>query len=1109
MVQKKAENKVGNRAEMKNSIKLDRRTAGKSPLYEEMIARPSQSIRGGGELKKKLRRSRSLKLADWRSIGSPPKQDEDAKKKQTATRMEDRSPNYMKPTSSSDKRKENVQVSTQTQTSNRIQRARDSNYTRKKPDARGSKSTTASASKNVKQLTRSSSLKPIKPSMKATGLPLFSLQDIARSTCSSTIKDSKFPDYLDLHPGGTESEGTSIFKVCPYTYCSLNGHFHKPLPPLKHFISARRRLLKTQKSVKMKGSIPRRIKNAKEVKKKIDTGQNLVPVRSEEVFRTDMISSPRWPHSWNEEQSELLTGDWSDEFFLEIFPDWAPDLTDVESFGKCGNMEICSDDEVAEPTNEEDDAKKLSESVVVSCEKIASESEQDCVKAEETVSSRAHYEKNVSLEAEDGGNHEDRIDDSCLRDADTAAALSGASQSIDCNVALDQLSDENGSFFPEEDVTSEACGGSESDEVGLRSDTITEMEEDDEASLYDETSGSSFTDGEPEHASTPLVREAVLIYDEPDSNPFSNSTPLDFCDQTGNPLPEDSSEAIENVEIDDPAAQGDEIVIMEEDQAELIEFVELYPIELDLIASEVLEVNFPADQTDEIGTTKEEVYTEFIDFCPNVDILAAEKNEITIPKEEVQTEVMGSLHPTELEPVINESLDDNFPTSQGDEINHTNEQVQTEATAPVVQTETTVIVVELYTTEQEAMDYEDDIPNPDNRLVEGDEAFVVAEGSCELKDDHDAKEALVDVQVASDGQGCSDVQTMVEAVPDYSEDDLVADETTFPVTQNSDLAVQDVAEEIQIKVIEHPDDLETENCPPPLLVPEAKDETVTGDSNLNVIQKDIEFVQLDIVKDQNHQDATGGKHFQVESRDEVPDEENCTAKLAEIQSLGSSDSQCPCNVSSGESGDQNKPTSVDDCSKDGLQMNCDTEQQEESVWSPPKAESHFIIEKSSNTGIDGSPSNQSEVSNFESNDDIGSMNKDEKVMRPVMNAIQPPVSNYSGLKYRANPKRKVENVNEERMFNPRGPSFLPIEPDPDAEKVDLRHQMMDERKNSEEWMLDYALRQAVNKLAPARRKKVALLVEAFETVMPLPKCETRVHHSAMSFTHARTIQACS
>lgn len=42
--------------------------------------------------------------------------------------------------------------------------------------------------------------------------------------------------------------------------------------------------------------------------------------------------------------------------------------------------------------------------------------------------------------------------------------------------------------------------------------------------------------------------------------------------------------------------------------------------------------------------------------------------------------------------------------------------------------------------------------------------------------------------------------------------------------------------------------------------------------------------------------------------------------------------------------------------------------------------------------------------------------------------------------------------------------------------------MREERIGMEEWMLDYALRQAVDRLAPARKRRVALLVEAFETV---------------------------
>ncbi|XP_057784804.1 uncharacterized protein LOC131002330 [Salvia miltiorrhiza] len=55
--------------------------------------------------------------------------------------------------------------------------------------------------------------------------------------------------------------------------------------------------------------------------------------------------------------------------------------------------------------------------------------------------------------------------------------------------------------------------------------------------------------------------------------------------------------------------------------------------------------------------------------------------------------------------------------------------------------------------------------------------------------------------------------------------------------------------------------------------------------------------------------------------------------------------------------------------------------------------------------------------------------------------------------------------------------------EPRAEKVNLRHQEVDARKNAEEWMVDFALRQAVT----ARQRKVALLVEAFERVVPTSK----------------------
>lgn len=91
---------------------------------------------------------------------------------------------------------------------------------------------------------------------------------------------------------------------------------------------------------------------------------------------------------------------------------------------------------------------------------------------------------------------------------------------------------------------------------------------------------------------------------------------------------------------------------------------------------------------------------------------------------------------------------------------------------------------------------------------------------------------------------------------------------------------------------------------------------------------------------------------------------------------------------------------------------------------------------------------------------------------------------WSNLKKMILLKRFIKALESVRKFNPRGPRFLPLEDDPEAEKVNLKHLEMDEKRSAEEWMLDYALQQAVTQLTPARKRKVKLLVEAFETVTP-------------------------
>ncbi|KAL0736650.1 hypothetical protein Bca4012_012860 [Brassica carinata] len=73
-------------------------------------------------------------------------------------------------------------------------------------------------------------------------------------------------------------------------------------------------------------------------------------------------------------------------------------------------------------------------------------------------------------------------------------------------------------------------------------------------------------------------------------------------------------------------------------------------------------------------------------------------------------------------------------------------------------------------------------------------------------------------------------------------------------------------------------------------------------------------------------------------------------------------------------------------------------------------------------------------------------------------------------------------VSDLGRLSPKTPRFLPWEPDPETEKIRLRHQEIGGKRNSEEWMLDYALRQAISTLEPSQRRKVSLLAQAFDTI---------------------------
>ncbi|XP_042058974.1 uncharacterized protein LOC121803359 [Salvia splendens] len=144
-------------------------------------------------------------------------------------------PNYMKSTISADARRNRSKVSTARQTP------------RMSPGH--SSSHTTNSTKSCLTSRQESTLVE-----KSTTLDvLWGSLEVARATCSSTLKGSKFPDYLE---GGAGLQGTSGLKVCPCNYCSLNGHLRALVPPLKCFVPARKRELKAKRSIKMKCQTP-------------------------------------------------------------------------------------------------------------------------------------------------------------------------------------------------------------------------------------------------------------------------------------------------------------------------------------------------------------------------------------------------------------------------------------------------------------------------------------------------------------------------------------------------------------------------------------------------------------------------------------------------------------------------------------------------------------------------------------------------------------------------------------------------------------------------------------------------------------------------------------
>ncbi|XP_023741140.1 calmodulin binding protein PICBP [Lactuca sativa] len=87
-------------------------------------------------------------------------------------------------------------------------------------------------------------------------------------------------------------------------------------------------------------------------------------------------------------------------------------------------------------------------------------------------------------------------------------------------------------------------------------------------------------------------------------------------------------------------------------------------------------------------------------------------------------------------------------------------------------------------------------------------------------------------------------------------------------------------------------------------------------------------------------------------------------------------------------------------------------------------------------------------------------------------------------------RRSIKDLESSRKLKPETPrqsAFHKEEEQEEREQVDLRRQKSHQKTKAEQWMIDYAVQHIVTKLTPARKKRVSMLVEAFEAVIPLPE----------------------
>eukprot|EP00262_Sarcandra_glabra_P015934 TRINITY_DN502_c0_g1_i1.p1 TRINITY_DN502_c0_g1~~TRINITY_DN502_c0_g1_i1.p1 ORF type:complete len:1113 (+),score=268.30 TRINITY_DN502_c0_g1_i1:285-3623(+) len=1112
MVQRKAANKVRIQPDSKkNHVKSEKRSVALKSSSQHQDMRN----KGGGDLKKRMKAARSFKALELERLESPQSREylrfekpvvdtpsaATPQKKLSPINVAGRSPNYMKPTSSSDARKERLQVSPDNFQSSR----RNSNYSK----------SSASGLKTMKVLTKSSSLKPVRSSMKkSSGVALY---PVNRATCSSTLKDSKFPVSVMLHPGGTESEGTSVMKVCPYTYCSLNGHHHAPLPPLKHFLSARRRLLRTQKSMKLKGLSPVRIKCSGKSKNEIDTGQ-MAFSGDHAILDLDPDASAISP----------LIEEMGSDFFVEIYVKSSEEISESVDYNNGINIHCGGNEEPKFKFSVHSEVSSVGHDELVHGPSDGTDKETENDRVAET-----------QLDAYNKISFEDNVQENSDFPLAEMESESGDGGEIIAEIELDGSASEATDMDWEEqvDVVPYPDTGSEcsmfdgdrsefataflpwSEDLGLHDELVSDSDDTVSVGTYEE----GLENEEMLHEMPKEDAESFLAAFSSGSSKGNNPGT-----EYGNHSPE----------IDESGNSGGEVFDVTNGliQNQLTEVLDLNPKQIEPEPSDECDHNsiesiyssIPSassafeelrEASEDDGNLKEDFFQghnllkednedrfqEQI-FTPNRKDQRSEIDESGNGSEEVsdvsnvliQNQLMEilDLNPEQIEPEPSNEYDQNIieiiyssipmaPSATSEEPTEASEENENPNGDEFPQGKS-----QLKDNKEHSFDEHNCNPDVTYRTMIDEQEHESLQ--VEMEDE------IMEYQVSGQKhyETDEDVGTQLNQLQELGS---VSDSQKYIGSEtDKDLATNDHSPEHALSRTNVEDRGEMkeqlEDAHRSLKIRTSDQDIAKEDQNTSQLKIDIEACLSDIII----KDEKCGEDTLLDHNSNVPDQ--C---LSPKTSDCSSDDQLDNgNIAKNQECSENYQSKLGDCNISFFSYNeeCSGMERKEASSAEECIRSNDKMQIEDDTKLEAAETSLAA--------DIKSPEEDKNIIDTGTDpeqSLPKTCSNNRGRKLIR--KGYAEHMEQERKFNPRAPHHLLIEPDPEAEKVDLRHQEIDERKNSEEWMIDYALQRAVSKLAPARKRKVSLLVEAFETVMPLPKCE--IHLQRATFTHARPIQACS